>query len=69
MRHGPTHSARNYSKHAEIQFAHVQQGSARSSPDVIRRTRVLRMRRRLPAKTQLAQFGLAFGSDQPNNRG
>ena len=69
MRRGPTHSARNYSKHAEIQFEHVQQESARSSVDVICRTRVLRMRRRQPAKTQLAQFGLAFGSDQPNNRG
>ena len=69
MRRGPTHIARNYSKRAEIQFEHVQQESARSSPDVIRRTRVLRMRRRLPAKTQLAQFGLAFDSDQPNNRG
>jgi len=69
MRRGPTHTARNYSKHAEIQFAHVQQGSARSSPDVICRTHGLRMRRRLPAETQLAQFGLAFGLDQPNNRG
>ncbi len=58
---------RNFSKRAEIQFAHAQRAAAHHPPGVIWCIRPLRMRRREPPKTQLAQFGLAFGSDQLNN--
>ena len=69
MRRGPTHSARNYSRRAEIQFAREQRAVARARRGALWRIRASPAPRRLPAKTQLAQFGLAFGSDQPDNRG
>ena len=67
-RRGPTHNARNYSRRAEIQFARARRAAARARPDATWRSRTLRARPRQPAETRFAQFGLAFVSDQPNNR-
>src|SRR5439155_18407828 len=67
-RRGPMHNARNYSRRAEIQFAHDQQASARARPRAAWHSRALRTRQRQPTKRRWAQFGLAFDSNQPNNR-
>ena len=67
-RRDPTHNARNYSRHAEIQFAPAQQAAVHARAAVICRTRASRVRLQLSVKKRLVQFVLAFGSDQPNNR-
>src|SRR5439155_17394394 len=64
----PTHNARNYSRHAEIQFARVKRIAAGARSPVSCGTPALRTRPRQRSKTVLVQFDLAFGSDQPNNR-
>ena len=68
MRHDPTRNARNYSRHAEIHLAHVKRVVERARPRVFWRSRGLRTPPRQQAKPRLVQFGLAFRSDQPNNR-
>src|SRR5437667_9793221 len=67
-RRDPTHNARNYSRHAEIQFSPVKRVAARARSPVSCGIFESPTRPRQRAKTGLAQFDLAFGSDQPNNR-
>ena len=56
------------SRRAEIHCAHAQPALAQHRPGAIWRIPAMRTRPRQPAKTQLAQFGLAFDIDQPDNQ-